>query len=150
MDQLTQILQAVQETNRRLDTIEAVVTSSNRRLEKLEGTVSDSNRRLEKLEGSVSAVMEEVAGLSEWRQETDLWKKETDGWKESTDKTQNKMLALLIDTRDRVERVETGFEDVQAWKKETIDKLDGFLVILDRHESEIAALGGLWQQQAQG
>lgn len=136
MDQLTQILQAVQETNRRLDTIEAVVTSS--------------NRRLEKLEGSVSAVMEEVAGLSEWRQETDLWKKETDGWKESTDKTQNKMLALLIDTRDRVERVETGFEDVKAWKKETIDKLDGFLVILDRHESEIAALGGLWQQQAQG
>ncbi|MEK7073124.1 MAG: hypothetical protein AAB974_01670 [Patescibacteria group bacterium] len=111
-----------------IDRILAVVEEISLRLGEVEG-------RLGRVEGNVAAIAadltansEQVAGLLEWR----------------TDKDQHdeRVLGLLLDTRDRVERLESGFSEVKEWKAETLNKLDGFLVVVNRHESEIAALRG--------
>lgn len=149
MDRIDRILSVVEETNRRLETLGDTVNETNIRLGTLEGTVNETNTRLGTLESTVNetktqlgtlevkvsaiaedvaANTEQVAGLLEWRT--------------GKDEHDERVLGLLLDTRDRVERLETGFSEVKEWKAETLDKLDGFLVVFDRHESEIAALRG--------
>lgn len=135
MDQLAQILQAVQETNRKLASLDDKVSRLDSKVgglddkvSRLETAVTDLGKRTAALEGNVSGIAEQVVGLLEWRTEKD----QHDG----------RVLNLLLDTRDRVERLESGFSEVKEWKAETLNKLDGFLVVVNRHESEIAALRG--------
>ncbi len=150
MDRIDQILAVVEETNRRLTSLDTKVSGLDTKVSSLDakfsGKISELDAKISGLdmkfsgldakvsgldartagmEEQISGIAEQVAGLSEWRT--------------TTDQQSVRAFGLLLDTRDRVERLETGFSEVKAWKEETLNKLDGFLVILDRHETEIAA-----------
>ncbi|OIO52377.1 hypothetical protein COY93_01455 [Candidatus Uhrbacteria bacterium CG_4_10_14_0_8_um_filter_58_22] len=53
---------------------------------------------------------------------------------------QDKILNAVLETQSDIQELKGRVEHIEDVNAKTYDKLDGFLTLIDRHESEIAAL----------
>jgi len=63
--------------------------------------------------------------------------------------TQDKILNIVLDTQESIKDLSQRVVHVEETQNKTYDRLDGFLTIIDRYESEIAALKSKYERLEQ-
>lgn len=63
--------------------------------------------------------------------------------------TQDKILNIVLDTQESIKDLTQRVSHVEETQDKTFNRLDGFLTIIDRYESEISALKSKYERLEQ-